>query len=241
MNARQVVQCGAPMAEAAHQHSAAGTPPLTFAQYSRIHNVVASLARRFGRPDGTHCVFYGLCGAAIMREQYGRDATVTCGFGGVVIHVQDGIAVITAWGEPQLDGHVIATPDAFRCWVECNGFAIDFSAPTYQRGFDASSLGKAVTLPRIPLRMFQKPVAQVRGGFDRLAHVGDAFLQPDSGITADVIGTALERPGMATLVRAARDWHRPVPRTLPPSITMLDNRGAVAMIPLLERELAGVW
>ncbi|UQY83676.1 DUF2026 family protein [Ralstonia pseudosolanacearum] len=216
-------------------------PPLTFAQYSRIHSICASLLAHFGQDNGTRCLFFAICGAAILREHYGMAARAVCGSGGVVVHRHEGAPLITAWGVATPDGRAIATPDHFHCWVECDEWVIDFSAPTYGLGLELSSAAKDVALPPTPRKMFQKPVAQVGGRFDQLTRVGDAALWPDQSLTGELVGKAIAPPSVASLVRLACVWHQPVPDAMPASVAIMDDRGTVSEIPLIEPELAGAW
>lgn len=216
-------------------------PPLSFAQYNRIYNVLFSLAQHFTRDEGRECVFYSINAAAIMHAHYGRDAKVLCGLGAVVVHRQGDTPTAVSWFTVEPDGRCVATLEAFHCWVECDGWVIDFSAPNYQTALDTSPLAKERIVPRIPRRMFQKPVSQVDTGMDRLTRVGRAVFVPDQNVTTAVIDKAFEKPATTDVARIACTLHKPLPHLMPPSITIANDLGEITTIPLINQELVGAW
>ena len=217
------------------------TPPLTFAQYNRIYNVLFSLAQHFTRDEGRECVFYSINAAAIMHAHYGRNAKVICGLGAVVVHRQGDTPTAVSWFTVQPDGRCIATLDTFHCWVECDGWVIDFSAPNYQRALDTSPLANERVVPRIPRRMLQKPISQVDTAFDRLTRVGRAMFAPDQTVTTSIIDKAFDIPATTDIARIACTMHRPLPHFMPPSITITNDLNQVTTIPLIKQELEGAW
>lgn len=222
-------------------NKSASKPPLTFQQYGRIHDVIYSLAQHFTHNEGKECVFYSINAAAIMHAHYGKRATVVCGLGALVVHRQGDVPTAVSWFQEQPDGQCIATPEAFHCWVECDGWVIDFSAPNYQRTLETSFMANTHSVPRIPRKMLQKPVAQASSPMSQLTRVGRAVFAPDQEVTTHVIDGAFAKPSTEDVAHIACNWHRPPPLPLPPSITIANDLGKVITIPAIHRELVGAW
>jgi len=216
-------------------------PPLSFAQYARIHHVVYSLAQYFTKDEGRECVFYSINAAAIMREHYGKDARVACGLGAVVVDRSGNRPTAVSWFAIAADQTCVATRDAFHCWVECDNWVIDFSAPNYQRTLDTSPLAKDGAVPRVGRRMLQKPMEGLATSSEQLTRVGRAMFDPDPDLTQSIIGNAFAKPSTADVAGIACAFHRPVPHPMPPSMTVVNDLGEIATIPLIERELVGMW
>lgn len=216
-------------------------PPLSFEQYTRIYNVIYSLAQHFTRDEGKECVFYSINGAAIMHAHYGKNAAVVCGLGAVVVHRMGDVPTAVSWFMEQPDGSCVATLEAFHCWVECDGWVIDFSAPNYQRALETSPMATKGNVPLIPRKMLQKRFTQTDTSMDQLTRVGRAVFAPSQDITTAIIDKAFDKASTTDIADISCAWHRPLSLPMQQSISIVNDLREITTIPLVKQELVGAW
>lgn len=222
-------------------------PPLSFAQYQRLHNVIHSLNRFFNKDDGRSCVFFSITGAALMHEHYNLNAKVICGGGAVLLDPKS--KTVLSWFTQNPDGSLTTGHDAFHAWVECDGWLIDFTAPNYREATISATRSianpkPADTLPPVfvpPRMMLQKRIDQTEGSLDDMSKPGDCVFVPHPDVTASVIDSAFERPSLGDVIYIASTWHRPVPKKMGQEMTITDDLGKISTIKLVNRSLSGVW
>ncbi|MDI1273748.1 DUF2026 family protein [Polaromonas sp.] len=221
-------------------------PPLTFNQYQRLHNVIQSLALNWKNDVGRSCVFFSITGAALMHQHYSKNAKVICGSGAVMLDAKSD--TVLSWFTLTEDGMLTTGPDAFHAWIECDGWLIDLMAPNYLEasigarrtsiGIDPAAAPPAAVPPR---KMFQKPVDKTTGSIDDMRKTGDCVFVPDRDVTAGIIDRAFEGTVLMDVLNIAAQWHRPLPNTMVPSITITDDLGKLTTINIIKRDLAGAW
>lgn len=221
-------------------------PPLTFAEFQRMHNVIHSLSANWNKDQGRSCVFYSITGAALMHEHYQRDAKVICGSGAVMLDPKT--ETVITWFKEHEDGTLSTGHEAFHAWIECDGWLIDLTAPNYRESmigatFSAqpASEGKIPTQFVAPRKMLQTPIRQTDGSLDDMRKAGDCVFVPDRDVTTFVIDRAFVRPQLEDIINIAYAWHRPLPKKMESSITITDDLGELTTIKLIRRDLVGAW
>ncbi|SDH43895.1 MULTISPECIES: DUF2026 family protein [unclassified Duganella] len=220
-------------------------PPLSFAAYQRLHNVIHSLSEYFAHGAGRSCVFFSITGAALMHKHYQLDAKVVCGGGAVMLDKENDLAL--SWFVKQRDGTISTGVEAFHAWITCDGWLIDLTAPNYHEVLAGAKLQnssndrKEIPAIKVPRMMLQKPVSETELELDKLRKAGDCAFYSDPEVTSSIIDNAFEQVQLGDVVQIAYDWHRPVPHKMPPSITIGDNYGEIKTIHLIKRELVGKW
>lgn len=218
------------------------TPPLSFVEYTRIHNVVQSLAEHFVKDVGRSCVFFSVIGAVIMHKHYNKNAKVICGGGAVVVAMTPEGPQALSWLTETSDGRLEPTAEGFHAWVEIEDWMIDFMAPNYREAMVGSKLSTPIAvMPVIPRKMFQKPISQVDGGLDKLTRLGRAAFHANQSITMEMLDKAFERPAMEDIINIATTWHKSASMRMEPSITITNDLGKLTTIELIKRELVGAW
>jgi hypothetical protein len=220
-------------------------PPLSFAAYQRLHNVIHSLSNNFSHGPGRSCVFFSITGAALMHKHYKLDAKVVCGGGAVMLNDKPEAAV--SWFVNSLDGTITTGIEGFHAWISCDGWLIDLTAPNYHEALAGATLQnptderQSIPAIKVPRMMMQKPVAETERELDDVRKPGDCAFFPDPEVTAAVVDDAFDRVQFGDIINIAFDWHRPVPQKMPPSITIADNYGEIQTIHVIKRELVGKW
>ena len=220
------------------------TPPLSFAAYQRLHNVVNSLSNNFAHGPDRSCVFFSITGAALMHKHYQLEAKVVCGGGAVMLdnNPETGLS----WWVTNSDGTLTTGIEGFHAWIECDGWLIDLTAPNYHEAlangnFPNPECERPVPARKVPRMMLQKPIGETARALDDKRKPGDCTFRPDPDVTTKVIDEAFNRVQLGDIINIAYNWHRPVPHKMASSITISDNYGKIETINLTRRELVGKW
>ena len=200
--------------------------------YSRIFRVIFSVLD--GRAQ-THqaCSFFAMAGAGILRKHYNLKAHPLSG--GAAYAVNDEDAVVATFGRIE-NNELMATRDAFHCWVECNGFAIDFMTPIFQENLQAA--GSTATVPR---RMFQKPLAAMSPTLPQhFSSEGMFHLVPSLENTESMI-KSFDAPAKADLAALCVYWYRRPPAPMNESLDIQDDLGRITRLKLHGPDISGAW
>jgi hypothetical protein len=208
-------------------------PPLTPLDYARIHQVIRAVLDGTGSPTNVSCHFFSMAGAMMMgRAHRKRGNPVT------------GSAALCIGGEP-LQGIVLSSRegretapnrDNYHCWVEYDGFVIDFMAPIFREFM------QRINYPHhIPRKMLQAPIAS---GFDspkQLRKSGEFSYRVDPALTVDFIrsfGTVAEEDDLLAICLA---WYKPFPAKIAPTFLIRSNSGPDIELRLRPSEIDGAW
>ncbi|CAM3124434.1 DUF2026 family protein [Janthinobacterium lividum] len=221
------------------------TPPLSFAAYQRLHNVIYSLSKKFAHGPERSCVFFSITGAALMHKHYQLDAKVVCGGGAVLLDKKTETAL--SWFVKRPDGTITTGAEGFHAWISCEDWLIDLTAPNYHEAVIGATFQnptnerQSIPALKVPRMMMQKLISETERELDEMHKSGDCAFYPDSDITKDVIDNAFEQVQLGDVINIAYNWHRPVPQKMEPSITIGDNYGEIQTVHLIKRELVGKW
>lgn len=205
---------------------------LPFADYCRIFRVIYSVLD--GRAN-THraCIFFSIAGTLLLRRHYKLNALPVAGAAAYM--VDSSKALVATFGTFN-DERLVATPDAFHCWVECDGYAIDFMAPIFRENLDAAGIAQS-----IPRQMFQRPVVEMAETSDGLTYDGAFSLFPDQKRTMDVIDSFEAKKSSGDLANICAYWYKRPPKRIPQTLEMANDLGQVERLILQGPKISGVW
>lgn len=211
------------------------SPPkllLPFADYCRMFRVIYSVLD--GRAH-THrsCIFFAVAGTLLLRRHYKLNALPVAGAARYRVGADKALAA--TFGQIEGD-RLIATPEAFHCWVECDGYAIDFMAPIFPESLAATGLQEA-----IPRRMFQRRSADMAATSAALSHDGAFSLFPDQQRTMEVIQNFDAKHASGDLANTCAHWYRRPPKKISPTLDVANGAGEVRRLTLHGPEISGVW
>lgn len=185
--------------------------------------------------DGA-CIFFAMTGAAILRKHYRLDAAAISGAAAYVVNSQD--AIVATFGK--VDGDTLtASPDAFHCWVECNGYVIDFMSPVFQENLRTYS-GCTSTIPR---RMLQKPIAQMTSvsSLSSNPKEGAFCLVQSTERTESMKRSFSSKPSSGDFANICDYWYRRPPKNIDGYLDMRNDLGEVVRLALHGPEINGSW
>ncbi|MDD5177518.1 MAG: DUF2026 family protein [Sterolibacterium sp.] len=205
---------------------------LPFADYSRIFRVIYSVLD--GRAH-THraCVFFAIAGALILRRHYKLSALPVSGAAAYLVDYKTSLAA--TFGKIE-DGMLVAGSDAFHCWIECDGFAIDFMAPVFRENMQAAGIPNTIAR-----KMFQRPLSEAVSLLDDFTHEGVFSLVRDGERTQSMIENFDAKVSSGDLANVCSHWYRRPPKRIPETQGMADDRGGIEHLRLHGPEISGVW
>lgn len=208
-------------------------PLLPLADYQRIFRVIHSVLDSVDANIPAASFFFSVTAAQILKKFYKMNAFPVAGAAFYLVS-KDGSGALS-FGV--IDGDKVdSNSDAFHCWVQCDGVALDFMAPVFQELLVAA--GHPMAVPR---QMFQKDLARMCAGPNELKVQGDFRLEPNLALTRDLLQQFMNKAALSNLSQVCLDWYRKPPRELGTDLVMQGADGAGTTIKLSRLQVAGVW
>lgn len=195
--------------------------------YHRIYKVINSLLLNENADPATASMYFSTFGAFILREHYKLKALPKCGLaaynlGGTVI----------LFADHREDGYVTGAGENFHCWVEVDGWVIDFMAP---------ALSESAAHLSVEAKMFQRPLEAMASNINELNHSGDFFLQSEDDAAKRRFADWHKQPMIGDLASIAAKWFRKAPKVITPEIAVSDHTGKKSVLRLQGNALSGSW
>ncbi len=195
--------------------------------YHRIYRVIHSLLTANNADPATAAMYFSTFGAFILEHHFKIKAKPK---GGLAAYNLGGTLMLFA--DHREDGHVTGAGENFHCWVEADGWAIDFMSPAFpQTAPDLS----------VPAKMFQRPLSAMAAGINDLTASGDFFYQPEPDSMARRFADWHKHAAIGDLASVAAGWFRKSPRQMPATLSVSDRDGKARAIALSGNMLAGSW
>ncbi|MES5098829.1 DUF2026 family protein [Agrobacterium sp. BA1120] len=195
--------------------------------YHRIYRVINSLLSNENADPTTASMYFSTFGAFILEHHYKVKAKPK---GGLAAYNLDGKRILFA--DHRDDGHVTGAGENFHCWVEADGWAIDFMAPAFSQA--AAELA-------VPAKMFQRPLSSMAPSINDLNQSGDFFYKSEPEATARRFADWRKQAMIGDLASIAAGWFRKSPKQMQSSISVSDQSKESRIIPLSGNALTGAW
>ncbi|MGN7291537.1 DUF2026 family protein [Rhizobium sp. SAFR-030] len=195
--------------------------------YHRIYKVINSLLVAQNADPATASMYFASFGAFILKHHFKLQAVPK---GGLAAYNLDGAVMLFA--DHREDGYVTGAGDNFHCWVEADGFAIDFMAPAFPQSVKTVS---------VAARMFQRPLSAMAPSINALGQSGDFFYQSEPEAMARRFADWQRHGLTGDLASIASQWFRKSPKQMQASLSVSDDAGAMRSVPLIGNTLSGSW
>jgi hypothetical protein len=195
--------------------------------YHRIYRVIHSLLVNESADPATASMFFSTFGAFILNQHFRCRAMPR---GGLAAYNLGGKVVFFA--DHREDGYLTGAGDHFHCWVEADGWVIDFMAPIFPQ---------TMSDPSIPARMFQKPLSRMAASINDLGHSGDFFYRHEQEAMARRFADWQKHAAIGDLATIAVQWFRKSPKHMSDSLSVERQNGKVSNVPLAGNMLSGSW
>jgi hypothetical protein len=195
--------------------------------YHRIYRIIHSLLVNEDANPATASMYFSTFGAFILKQHYKISAIPK---GGLAAYNLDGTVILFA--DHREGGYVTGAGENFHCWIEADGWAIDFMAPDFT--------GSAKNLS-LPSKMFQRPLSSMAASINDLGKTGDFFYRSEPEAMAQRFADWREHPVLGDLATVAAHWFRRSPKRIPASISLKHQDGTLKEVSLLGNQLVGAW
>jgi hypothetical protein len=195
--------------------------------YHRIYRVINSLLINENADPASACMYFSTFGAFILEHHYKVKATPK---GGLAAYNLGGDLILFA--DHREDGYVTGAGENFHCWVEAEGWAIDFMAPAFSQAARELS---------VPSKMFQRPLSSMASSLNALAQSGDFFYKSEPEATARRFADWRKQAMIGDLATIAATWFRKSPKQMQSAISVSDKNDKTKTIPLSGNALTGAW
>lgn len=195
--------------------------------YHRIYRVINSLLVNENADPASASMYFSTFGAFILEHHYKVKAKPK---GGLAAYNLDGKMILFA--DHREDGHVTGAGENFHCWVEADGWAIDFMAPAFAQAAQGLS---------VPSKMFQRPLTDMAASINDLSQSGDFYYKSEPEATARRFADWRKHAMIGDLASVAAGWFRKSPRQMQSSISVVDQSDKSTTIPLVGHALQGAW
>lgn len=208
-------------------------PVLTLKTYETMFRVLHVISASVGNETGRACLFYNVIGSNLIRHHLRRNAIPV--MGAALFRVDDDTDSILTLAHMEKDGP-IGTPEAFHCWIECDGYAVDFTAPVFRESL--ANAGKTLPIPR---KMFQRRSKDAASSWMDLRKEGDFWLRPSPELTMTLLDRFRATPAPSDLSNICLKWFQKPPKTTPQTFAMTNDLGEVTEMKLSPLRLSGGW
>ncbi len=207
-------------------------PLITLKDYETVFRILYSVSASVGNTAGKACLFYNVIGARMLNEHLKVEARPVVGSAFFLVHDQSN--TVLSYSQIGADGP-FSSPEAFHCWIECEGYVIDFTAPVFRESL--SEVGQQLQIPR---KMFQRPLSKMAKSWTELNSAGDFWLTPNVELTAIALRRFLEKPAPSDLANVCLHWFKKNSKT-PESLSMINDLGEITEMKLANIRLSEAW
>lgn len=197
--------------------------------YERIFQIISAIVESEEGDTNHACIQYSLFGANILVDHFGVDAKVRCGL--ATYHLGDDDQVL-CFGEKVSSG-VMSTSEGFHCWVDANGWLIDFMAPKF------GEIKKTEFTARP--RMFQRRFSEMATHPNDMTRAGDFFLMHNSELSESLLMPIVEQLGIQDLAKLCSQWFRKTPKNIQMTAATVDQNGKMRPVTLKPVLIRSNW
>lgn len=193
-------------------------------EYERIYKIINSMVLSEGVLADVAGILFSFFGAQILKNHYDLNALPKAGVAVYQLDNDDGSKII------------VDEATSFHCWVEVEGWFIDFMAPSFS-AFDITTENGL----KVDSKMMQKPLSSMSASIEELKQAGDFYLAPQNAILADKYSVIKNTPVFGDLADVCSHWYNKPPKAIIDNMVIEDQDGALTSIALQGELVVGCW
>lgn len=202
---------------------------IRLSDYRRIYQILTAIIES-EELDSTHaCVCYSFFGAIVLRDHFRVEPKVCVGFAAYCLS-EDGVSV-AFWEEAVREGKVPAS--GFHCWIEVDGWAIDFMAPRF-----GDLVANEISLEPA---MFQRRLNEMNLHANSLRKVGEFCLRHEDEWVDEILRPVIDHPGWQDLANHASGWFKKPPKKIPTAMASVGSDGKLRPIEIRPISIRPRW
>ena len=215
-------------------HPNSDVSPISADAYERIFQTIHGIVKAECRDHTKSCTYFGILGAYLLDQHHGlKSARPLLGVAGY--NLRTSTNAVALYGR-QIDGRIVASDEGFHCWIEVEGWTIDFSAPLLGQAAAPNALGSPV-----PPLMFMKPSQDAVIEINDLEAPGAYLHRHDNMLTFELLRDFMSRPINSRLAEVCRKWYVAPPEFMPPSTEAIIRDGQTSRYDRSAVVLEGSW
>lgn len=218
----------------AHRKLRRFRPPLTLPEYERLFRVIHAVVANEGGEPTKACLFFSIAGAYLLSRHHRLStARPVAGMAGYNLRTPTNLFMVLGVVE---NDELLSDQDHFHCWIEVDGWIIDFTAPLFDEM--ASTERKGAPIP--PL-MFQKPVVADESRIESLNVPGAYIHVPNPELTTALMAHFTQKSAHADLVGICNQWYVCPPKKMASVLGIANQHGETKEVRLSCICLEGAW
>lgn len=198
------------------------------AEYERIYKIINSMVLNEGATAELSCILFSFFGAQILKNHYNLNALPKAGIAAYQL------------GNDQSAKIVADEATSFHCWVEVDGWLIDFMAPSFadlKAAKDVTERGDLKVTPK----MMQKPLSSMSASLAELKQAGDFYLEARNAVLTNKYMVIKNTPVFGDLADVCSQWYTKPPKGIISSMVIEDQDRELTTIPLQGERVIGAW
>jgi len=204
---------------------------ITLKDYERIFQVIHSVHQDINQESKyPSCMFYNVAGCLILNRFYNKEAAPMMGF---AIFNLDNIAEIGLCFGHRDNDYLSSSPKGFHCWIEVDGYFLDFTAPLYDKYLERAGLHHP-----LPKKMFQKKLDSMTKELNRN---GDFYTVPNIELTQEQLDKIQEETLTSDGFDICLKWFKKPPKKIGNKMLTINELGIPMPINLIDIKLSGAW
>lgn len=207
--------------------------PLSLPDFERIFRTIHGVLLNERCDPSSSCLFFGVIGAAILQKHHDLPANTVVGAAGYNFGRSADDVLVFAEPPPSSPQ---STTNAFHCWTEVNGWAVDFQSPLFsERGFQVD-----LSLP-VPRYMLQKPLQDASESMWGLGTPKAYWYERNQLLETQLLAGFYSRPAYVDLLKICVDWYQPHPKQMTECIGIGNQHNEVTPVRQSHIKLNGAW
>lgn len=207
-------------------------PPLPLADYQRIFRVLKTVLDGADVGVVNPSVFFSIAGVYVIEQHYKKRCQPVAG--AAFFRVDDDAGTVLSFADKENED--LSSDKGFHCWIMCDGYIIDFTAPLFRESLQAMGASGACSR-----KMFQKPRSAMSDSPLLMREPGDFHMLPNVDLTRNMLSDFLASERNNDLVKTCSHWYRKPPKDISRQATMTSNDGKVSQLTLSGLSLVGAW
>jgi len=215
-------------------NSKSDSPPISAEAYERIFQTIHSIVKAECLDETKSCIYFGILGAYLLDQHHGLKSARPL-FGVAGYNLRTPTNFVTIYGR-QINGEIVASGEGFHCWVEVNGWTIDFSAPLFGQALAPRICGSAVP-PLMFMKTHQDSVVKIND-----LNIPGAYLhRHDKILTLTLMSNFLSRPINGRLADVCAKWYVAPPGDMSPVTEVIIRDGQTSRYDRSALAVTGSW
>jgi hypothetical protein len=209
---------------------------ITLPEYRRIYSTIHSLLVADAVNSHEASLLFSVYGAQILKRHYGIAAQPVVGSSAYHLGLQ---AKILTFGEYQ-SGHLKSSESQHHCWVEADGWMIDFMAPLFP-----VLVKRAGKETKIEPWMMQKSMSKAKKTLAEVQSQGDFYVLENDALASQKMSQMVTEKAHIQRGKLALDWFVKTPKKMSSPLNVqfegTQDAGKKKLIPYKSFLVSGSW